>query len=183
MEIKTLYSEKEIKRRVNELGGQLTKDYKGKRPIVVGILKGSVIFLSDLVRAMDTELELDFMAVSSYGDERKSSGAVNIDKDLSRSIEGRHVLVVEDIVDSGLTLSYLLSFLKDRSPASLKLVTLLDKKAEERLKSSRITLLSNAIIYLLWVTDLTTRSFIETFRILDMSKNKTVKINLIQGLL
>ncbi|MBQ6756447.1 MAG: hypoxanthine phosphoribosyltransferase [Oscillospiraceae bacterium] len=134
MEIKTLYSEKEIKRRVNELGGQLTKDYKGKRPIVVGILKGSVIFLSDLVRAMDTELELDFMAVSSYGDERKSSGAVNIDKDLSRSIEGRHVLVVEDIVDSGLTLSYLLSFLKDRSPASLKLVTLLDKKGRREVE-------------------------------------------------
>ncbi|HOM43221.1 MAG TPA: hypoxanthine phosphoribosyltransferase [Bacillota bacterium] len=122
-----LISEEEIAKRVKELGKQLTEDYKGKELLVVGILKGCMLFLSDLVRTIDLPLTLDFMVVSSYGATTKSSGVVRIVKDLEREIEGKDVLIVEDIVDTGLTLSYLVENFKARNPKSVKVCSLLDK--------------------------------------------------------
>lgn len=122
-----LISEEEIARKVKELGKQLTEDYKGKDLLIVGILKGCMLFLSDLVRAIDLPLTMDFMVVSSYGTATKSSGVVRILKDLEKEIEGKDVLIVEDIVDTGLTLSYLIENLKTRNPNSVKVCTLLDK--------------------------------------------------------
>lgn len=124
---KVLISEEEIAKRVKELGAQLTRDYKGKDLMVVGILKGCMLFLSDLVRSIDLPLTMDFMVVSSYGNATKSSGVVRIIKDLERDIEGKDVLIVEDIVDTGLTLSYLVENLKTRNPSSVKVCSLLDK--------------------------------------------------------
>jgi len=124
---KILISEEEIAKRVKELGVQLTEEYKGKELMVVGILKGCMLFLSDLVRAIDLPLTMDFMVVSSYGNATKSSGVVRIIKDLEREIEGKDVLIVEDIVDTGLTLSYLIENLKTRNPNSVKVCSLLDK--------------------------------------------------------
>jgi len=122
-----LISEEEIAKRVKELGKQLAEDYKGKELLVVGILKGCMLFLSDLVRTIDLPLTLDFMVVSSYGATTKSSGVVRIVKDLEREIEGKDVLIVEDIVDTGLTLSYLVENFKARNPKSVKVCSLLDK--------------------------------------------------------
>jgi len=122
-----LLSEEEIQNRVKELGLELTDFYDGKQPILVSILKGGFIFLADLVRAMDMHCEMDFMVVSSYEDKKESSGVVRILSDLGLNIEGRHVLIVEDIVDTGLTLEYLRELLHARNPASLRVVTLLDK--------------------------------------------------------
>ena len=122
-----MISEEEIAKRVKELGKQLTEDYKGKELLVVGILKGCMLFLSDLVRTIDLPLTLDFMVVSSYGATTKSSGVVRIVKDLEREIEGKDVLIVEDIVDTGLTLSYLVENFKARNPKSVKVCSLLDK--------------------------------------------------------
>lgn len=122
-----LLSEEEIAKRVKELGKQLTEEYKGRELLVVGILKGCMLFLSDLVRTIDLPLTMDFMVVSSYGTATKSSGVVRIIKDLEREIEGKDVLIVEDIVDSGLTLSYLIENLKTRNPNSIKVCSLLDK--------------------------------------------------------
>ena len=122
-----MISEEEISKRVKELGKQLTEDYKGKELLVVGILKGCMLFLSDLVRTIDLPLTLDFMVVSSYGATTKSSGVVRIVKDLEREIEGKDVLIVEDIVDTGLTLSYLVENFKARNPKSVKVCSLLDK--------------------------------------------------------
>ena len=124
---RVLLGESEIKNRVAELGAAISRDYAGQEPIVVGILKGAMIFMADLVRALDIPARLDFMVVSSYGATSKSSGVVRILKDLEQSVEGRHVIIVEDIVDSGLTLNYLAANLKSRGPASLKICTLLDK--------------------------------------------------------
>ncbi|HHV64574.1 MAG TPA: hypoxanthine phosphoribosyltransferase [Peptococcaceae bacterium] len=124
---KVLISEEEIKRRVAELGEQITKDYLGKELFVIGIFKGAVPFLADLIRQIKIPLKYDFMAVSSYGASTRSSGAVRILKDLDTSVEDKHVLIVEDIVDSGLTLKYLKENLARRHPLSLKIVTLLDK--------------------------------------------------------
>lgn len=124
---KILISEEEIAKRVRELGKQLTEEYKGKELLVVGVLKGCMLFLSDLVRAIELPLTMDFMVVSSYGNATKSSGVVRIIKDLEREIEGKDVLIVEDIVDSGLTLSYLIENLKTRNPGSIKVCSLLDK--------------------------------------------------------
>lgn len=124
---KVLINEEEIAKRVKELGAQLTEDYKGKDLMVVGILKGCMLFLSDLVRAIDLPLTMDFMVVSSYGNATKSSGVVRIIKDLEREIEGKDILIVEDIVDTGLTLSYLIENLKTRNPNSVKVCSLLDK--------------------------------------------------------
>lgn len=124
---RVLIGESEIKQRVEELGAAISRDYAGQEPIVVGILKGAMIFMADLVRALDIPARLDFMVVSSYGATSKSSGVVRILKDLEQSVEGRHVIIVEDIVDSGLTLNYLAANLKSRGPASLKICTLLDK--------------------------------------------------------
>ena len=122
-----MISEEEIAKRVGELGKQLTEEYKGKDLLIVGILKGCMLFLSDLVRAIDLPLTMDFMVVSSYGSTTKSSGVVRIIKDLEREIEGKDVLIVEDIVDTGLTLSYLIENFKTRNPKSVKVCSLLDK--------------------------------------------------------
>ena len=122
-----LITEEQIKKRVDELGAQITKDYEGKSILLIGILKGSVPFMADLMRRIKGDVEIDFMSVSSYGSTTKSSGVVRILKDLDHSIEGKHVLIVEDIVDSGLTLSYLKTELMGRMPASLRVATMLDK--------------------------------------------------------
>ncbi|NLW59017.1 MAG: hypoxanthine phosphoribosyltransferase [Firmicutes bacterium] len=122
-----LLTEEEIARRVRELGAEITKDYQGKELIVVGILKGALPFMADLIRQIKVPLRYDLMAVSSYGNSTKTSGAVQILKDLEMDLEDQHVLVVEDIIDTGLTLKYLLSNLQARRPASLKVCTLLDK--------------------------------------------------------
>ena len=117
----------DLKRRVRELGQEITRDYAGKDLLLICVLKGAVFFLSDLMREIDVPCEVDFMAVASYGDSTDSSGVVRILKDLDDSIEGRHVLIVEDIVDSGLTLQYLMRNLRARKPASLEICALLTK--------------------------------------------------------
>jgi len=119
----------EIAARVAELGAQLASDYAGRTPVLVSVLKGSIVFLADLIRAMDVPLNVDLMEVSSYGSATESSGQVRILKDLSSSIEGRDVVVVEDIIDTGLTLNYLLRYLAERHPASVRVCCLLDKPA------------------------------------------------------
>ena len=124
---KVLFTEETLQKRIRELGKQLSEDYRDRKPTMVCILKGAVLFYTDLVRAMDIPLTMDFMAVSSYGNSTKSSGEVEIRKDLSTSIEGKHVVIVEDIVDSGFTLSYLTRMLESRGAKSIKLCTLLDK--------------------------------------------------------
>ena len=122
-----LISEEELKNKVAEMGRRISQDYQGKRLMVVGVLKGSVVFMADLIRHITVPVEMDFMAVSSYGAGVKTSGVVKILKDLDRLIEGYHVLVVEDILDSGMTLGYLADLLRDRGPASVRIATLLDK--------------------------------------------------------
>ena len=122
-----LFTERKLKNRVKKLGEQITADYQGKDLVVISVLRGSYIFMADLTRCIDVPCTVDFMAVSSYGKGTTSSGQVNIIKDLSDSVEGKDVLVVEDILDTGNTLSYLLEILKARNVASLKLCTLLDK--------------------------------------------------------
>lgn len=122
-----LLSEEKIKARVKELAREISADYREKKPLLIGVLKGAVVFLSDLIREMDIPLEVDFMAVSSYGADTASSGIVRIQKDLEQSIKDRDVLIVEDIVDTGLTLNYLYDTLSSQKPRSLKVVTLLDK--------------------------------------------------------
>lgn len=124
-----IFSEEEIQRKVAELGGTLSKDYEGRNPLVICVLKGAFIFMADLVKRMSIPLELDFMAVSSYGQSTKSSGVVKIIKDLDVPVEGRNVLIVEDIIDSGLTLSYLIDVLERRNALSISVVTLFDKPA------------------------------------------------------
>lgn len=123
-----LYTEEEIARITKELGKTLTEEYKDKYPLVIGILKGAIMFMTDLSRAMECDLELDFMDVSSYGDGMESSGDVKIIKDLDTSVEGRDILIVEDIIDTGRTLSYLVDIFRYRKAKSIKIVTLLDKK-------------------------------------------------------
>lgn len=130
--MKVLITEEQIQDRIMRLGAQISEDYRGKDPVLVSILKGSFLLLSDLIRAIDIPHEVDFMAVSSYGNSRESTGVVRLLKDLSSDVSGRHVLVVEDIVDTGLTWEYIRANLMTRRPASLKIVTLLDKK-ERRL--------------------------------------------------
>lgn len=125
---KVLYSEEDISKVTADLGEILTKEYEGKYPLVIGVLKGAVMFMTDLSRKMDCDLELDFMDVSSYGSGIESTGDVKILKDLDTSIEGRHVLVVEDIIDTGRTLSHLIELFRYRKAKSIKIVTLLDKK-------------------------------------------------------
>jgi hypoxanthine phosphoribosyltransferase len=124
-----LLSGDEVQARVAELGAQLAADYEGREPVLVSVLKGSIIFLADLVRAMPIPLSIDLMEVSSYGTSTESSGQVRILKDLSTPIEGREVIVVEDIIDTGLTLNYLLRYLHDKGPASIRICCLLDKPA------------------------------------------------------
>ncbi|PXW81565.1 hypoxanthine phosphoribosyltransferase [Pseudogracilibacillus auburnensis] len=122
-----LITEKEIANKCAEIGEQLTLEYKDKFPLLVGVLKGATPFMADLSRYIDTHVEMDFMDVSSYGSGTRSSGEVKILKDLDAKVEGRDVLIVEDIIDSGLTLSYLVDLFKYRKANSVKIVTLLDK--------------------------------------------------------
>lgn len=122
-----LISEEEIMKKIKELGVSLTAEYKHKNPLVICILKGAAPFMTDLIRRLDFHLEMDFMDVSSYGNSTRSSGEVKIIKDLNTTVEDRDVLIVEDIIDSGLTLSYLGDLLRHRKAKSLKIVTLLDK--------------------------------------------------------
>ena len=122
-----LFSPEQIAARVAELGEQITRDYADREPHLVTIVKGSIPFLADLMRRIERPLSLDLMGVASYGAGTSSSGEVRLTKDLDDSIEGRHVLVVEDIIDTGLTLSYVLRNLRQRAPASVRVVTLLDK--------------------------------------------------------
>lgn len=124
-----LLAAEEISQRVKELGEAIARDYQGRELKLVVILKGAVVFVADLIRAISLPLTLDFMAISSYGEETTSSGVVKILKDLDENIEGAHVLVVEDIVDTGLTLAYLLRNLSAKNPASLKVCILLDRPA------------------------------------------------------
>jgi len=122
-----LISEEQLAAKVAELGARISKDYEGKKLIILGVLKGSVVFMTDFLRQITIPVEMDLMAVSSYGSGTKTSGVVKILKDLDRLIQGYHVLIVEDILDSGMTLSYLTELLRDRNPASIRIATLLDK--------------------------------------------------------
>jgi hypoxanthine phosphoribosyltransferase len=125
--LEILFTEEAVTERIRELGAQITRDYEGKNPLIIGILKGATLFMADLVKRIEFPVEIDFMAVSSYGQSSESSGVVRIIKDLDQSIEGRDVIIVEDIIDTGLTLVYLKNLLEQRKAASVKLVTLLDK--------------------------------------------------------
>ena len=131
--IRELISEEDVAAKVKEIGAQITKDYEGKAVHLICVLKGGVFFTCELAKRIEVPVSLDFMSVSSYGDDTKSSGVVKIIKDLDESIEGKDVLIVEDIIDSGRTLSYLIEVLKQRNPASIRLCTLLDKP-ERRVK-------------------------------------------------
>lgn len=122
-----LLSEEELKSKVAELGNKISEDYKGEELLLLCILKGGIVFMSDLARAISIPVSMDFMAVSSYGSSSTSSGAVRILKDLGQSIEGKNIIIVEDIIDSGLTLSYLVNYLKARGPKSVEICTILDK--------------------------------------------------------
>ncbi|MFC4767565.1 hypoxanthine phosphoribosyltransferase [Effusibacillus consociatus] len=129
-----LFTEEQIQNRIAELGKQIAADYADKNPLVICVLKGAVLFMADLVKKVDMPLEMDFMAISSYGVSTKSSGVVRILKDLETGLEGRHVLIVEDIVDSGLTLSYLRDTLLRRNAVSVKIVTLFDKPGGRKIE-------------------------------------------------
>ncbi|NOU76555.1 hypoxanthine phosphoribosyltransferase [Paenibacillus sp. LMG 31458] len=124
-----LYSEEQIQGKIKELGEKLSIDYEGKNPLVICVLKGAFIFMADLVKQIRVPLELDFMAVSSYGQSTRSSGVVKIIKDLDVPVEGRHILIVEDIIDSGLTLSYLIDVLERRNAKTISVVALFNKPA------------------------------------------------------
>lgn len=132
--LEVLYNEEQISERIKSLGAQITSDHAGKELVLVGVLKGSCIFMADLMRVIDLNLTIDFMAVSSYKDGTRSTGDVEILKDLSNPIRGKHVIVVEDIVDTGLTLSRLLEILESRGAASIRLASFLDKP-EPRIKT------------------------------------------------
>lgn len=135
--IRELISEEDVAAKVKEIGAQITKDYEGKAVHLICVLKGGVFFTCELAKRIEVPVSLDFMSVSSYGDDTKSSGVVKIIKDLDESIEGKDVLIVEDIIDSGRTLSYLIEVLKQRNPASIRLCTLLDKP-ERRVKDVKV---------------------------------------------
>ncbi|GFI44731.1 hypoxanthine phosphoribosyltransferase [Lachnospiraceae bacterium] len=125
--ISVLLSEEEVDARIKEIGEQISRDYEGKQVHLICVLKGGSFFMCELAKRITVPVSLDFMSVSSYGSETKSSGVVKIVKDLDEPLNGKHVIVIEDIVDSGRTLSYLLAMLKDRGPESISLCTLLDK--------------------------------------------------------
>jgi hypoxanthine phosphoribosyltransferase len=130
--LEPLISAEQITRRVRELGAQIERDYQGKELVLLGVLKGSYMFISDLARTIDLPLSIDFIGLSSYGEATESSGVVKITSDLAKPIESKHVLIVEDIVDTGLTMRYLLDNLATRHPASVKLCTLLHKPSRAR---------------------------------------------------
>jgi len=131
-ELEPMFTADRIARRVKELGTQIERDYEGKELVLLGVLKGSYIFISDLARAIDLPLSIDFIGLSSYGEATESSGIVKITSDLTRPIERKHVVIVEDIVDTGLTMRYLLDNMATRRPASVKLCTLLHKPSRVR---------------------------------------------------
>ena len=135
--IKVLISEEEVDARIRELGEKISKEYEGKQIHLICVLKGGVFFMCELAKRITVPVSMDFMCVGSYGDGTKSSGVVRLAKDLDESIENKEVLIVEDIIDSGRTLSYLIEILKKRNPASLKLCTLLDKP-ERRVKEVHV---------------------------------------------
>lgn len=132
--VDVLISEKEIENRILEIADRINKDYEGEELTLICVLKGGVVFMCDLAKRLNLNVRLDFMSVSSYGSQTKSSGVVKIIKDLDDSIDGKNVLVVEDIIDSGNTLSYLMDILKKRGPKSIKLCTLLDKPSRREKK-------------------------------------------------
>lgn len=127
-----LFSEAQLQEKVQELGKKITEDYDGRCPILVGVLKGSFVFMADLARQIRTYCDIDFMAVSSYGSGTTTTGAVKISKDLTYNIEGRNVIMIEDILDSGVTLSYLKKYMLARKPESVAICTLLDKPARRK---------------------------------------------------
>jgi hypoxanthine phosphoribosyltransferase len=133
-----IVSETDLRTRIEQLGAQIATDYAGRVPLLVGVLKGAFVFMADLIRAIPTEVELDFMAVSSYGSSTRTSGVVRIVKDLDLELEGRDVLLVEDIVDSGLTLSYLRKTLSPRNPASLEVCALLVRESVPQVDMSTL---------------------------------------------
>lgn len=132
VQMEVLFDREELQSKVGEIGRQITEDYRGKEILVVGILKGAFIFMADLIREIQIPLEIDFMDVSSYGISTTSSGEVRIIKDLENSIQDKHVLIVEDIVDTGLTLKYITEVLKTRNPSSVKICCLLDKPSRRK---------------------------------------------------
>ena len=128
-----LISREQLAQRVRELGQQITKDYEGEPVLLVGILRGSVPFMADIMREIDLDVTIDFMSVSSYGGSTKTSGVVRIIKDLETPIEGRNVIIIEDIIDTGLTLHYLMGYLAGRNPKSLKICAILDKPSRRKI--------------------------------------------------
>ena len=130
--LKVLYSEEQLKTRVQEMGDELYERLKGKNPLFLGVLKGSFIFMADIVRACQLKSDIEFIAVSSYQNATTSSGVVQITRDLQQDITGRDIVVIEDILDSGITLSYLTKYLQNRKPSSICIATLLDKPARRR---------------------------------------------------
>lgn len=124
-----MITQEQISQRAREIGEQITRDYAGKDVVLVGILRGAVLWMGDIMKNVDLDMEIDFMAVSSYGSSTKSSGVVKIVKDLDSDIEGKHVIIIEDIVDSGITLNYLKHYLENRETKSVRICTLLDKPA------------------------------------------------------
>ena len=127
-----LLTQEEIQKRIAEMGEEISRDYAGREPVIVGVLKGCFVFMADLMRAISVPCSVDFMAVSSYGSATSSSGAVEINKDLGQDIQDRDVLIVEDILDSGVTLNYLTGYLRNRKPASIAIATLLDKPSRRK---------------------------------------------------
>ena len=129
-----LIDEARILKRAEEIGAQITEDYRGEELVLIGILRGAVMWMSDIMKRIDGDVSIDFMAVSSYGAATKSSGIVRINKDLDSDIDGKHVIIVEDIIDSGTTLEYLINYLNAHSPKSIKTCALLDKPGGRRVK-------------------------------------------------
>lgn len=134
--LKVLFNEKEIKDKVKELGKKISDDYKDKDLVLITVLKGAVIFLSDLMREIDVHCDIDFMVVSSYGSGTKTSGVVKIKKDVDVNIEGRDIVIIEDILDSGMTLQYIMGILQSRNPNSIEVCTLLNKPARREVDMS-----------------------------------------------
>lgn len=130
----TLFTEEILRKKVKELGRKISEDYEGKELVLIGVLKGSVMFMSDLLKEITIPCHMDFMAVSSYGSSTKTSGVVRILKDLDYEIQGKHVLVVEDIIDSGITLKYLMQYLNARKPESLEIICLLNKPERRKVE-------------------------------------------------
>jgi hypoxanthine phosphoribosyltransferase len=129
---RVLFTADDIQQRVREIGAQISQDYAGRNPLLIGVLKGVIFFMTDLLRAITIPVDVDFMAISRYGPQQKAGGVVRLTKDLEETIDGRHLIFVEDVIDTGLTLSYLLRLLQARGPASLEVCVLLDR-AQHRL--------------------------------------------------